>query len=118
MNMEREKQSLSEEQIDQVVIEQADDDSAWEEPILVGRSGPASLSIPADLAARAAFLARLHRSESLDDWLTHVIRDETVSRSVLRGERNLYVVCHVDHRIHGARCLPPVDTDISCTGDL
>ena len=29
----------------------------------------------ADLAARAAFLARLHRSESLDEWLTHVIRE-------------------------------------------
>ena len=75
MSVKREKTSLSEEQIDQIVIEQADDDSAWEEPVLVERTRPASLSIPADLAARAAFLARLHRSESLDEWLTHVIRE-------------------------------------------
>jgi hypothetical protein len=75
MSVKREKTSLSEEQIDQIVIEQADDESAWEEPIRVERTRPASLSIPADLAARAAFLARLHRSESLDEWLTRVIRE-------------------------------------------
>ena len=75
MSVKREKTSLSEEQIDQIVVEQAGDDSAWEEPILVERTRPASLCIPAELAARAAFLARLHRSESLDEWLTHVIRE-------------------------------------------
>jgi hypothetical protein len=37
---------------------QADDDSAWEKPIRVHQAAPASLSIPAELAARAAFLAR------------------------------------------------------------
>jgi hypothetical protein len=67
--------NLSEEQIDQIVVGQADDDSAWDEPIHVERTTPASLSIPADLAARAAFLAQVHRSESLDEWLTHAIRE-------------------------------------------
>lgn len=75
MSVKRKRPDLSEEEIDQIVIEQADDDSAWGEPIYVERTRSASLSIPADLAARAAFLARLHRSESLDEWLTHVIRE-------------------------------------------
>jgi hypothetical protein len=72
--LRREGTNLSEEQIDQIVVGQADDDSAWNEPIHVERSTPASLSIPADLAARAAFLAQVHRSESLVEWLTHVVR--------------------------------------------
>jgi predicted component of type VI protein secretion system len=40
------------------------------------RKNKVNLSLDsADLAARAAFLARGHRSESLDEWLTHVIRE-------------------------------------------
>jgi hypothetical protein len=75
MKVKREETNLSEEQIDQIVVNQADDDSAWDDPVHVERTKPASLSIPADLAARAAFLAQVHRSESLDEWLTHVIRE-------------------------------------------
>jgi hypothetical protein len=66
---------LSEEDIDRIVIAQAEDDSAWEKPVQVRKLKPTSLSIPAELAARAAFLARLHRQSSLEEWLTHVIRE-------------------------------------------
>jgi hypothetical protein len=52
---------LSEQEIDKIVVAQANDDSAWVNPIRVLRSKPASLSIPADLAARAAFLAFTER---------------------------------------------------------
>ena len=57
--MSRQK-NLSEQDIDQIVVAQANDDSAWEEPIRVRGTKLASLSIPADLVARAAFLAQLH----------------------------------------------------------
>ena len=66
---------LSEQEIDQVVVAQASDDLAWEKPIRVRRTKPTSLSIPADLAARAAFLARLHRTRSVEEWLTHIIQE-------------------------------------------
>ena len=69
------KRNLSEQEIDQVVVAQASDDSAWEKPIRVRRTKPASLSIPADLAARAAFLAQLHRTKSVEEWLTHIIQE-------------------------------------------
>jgi len=75
MSAKRGSKNLSEEQIDQIVIGQADDDSAWDEVVRVERTEPASLSIPADLATRAAFLARLHRTESADEWLTRVIQE-------------------------------------------
>ncbi len=69
------KKKLSEQTIDQIVIAQADDDAAWEKPVRVRRTKPASLSIPPDLAARAAFLARLHRTRNVEEWLTHVIQE-------------------------------------------
>jgi len=66
---------LSEHEIDAVVTAQASDDSAWEKAVRVRRAKPTSLSIPASLAARAAFLARLHRRASVEEWLTHIIQE-------------------------------------------
>ena len=66
---------LSQEEIDKIVVAQADDDSAWGKPIYVRRKKSASLSIPAELAARAAFLARLHRQTNVAEWLTHIIQE-------------------------------------------
>jgi len=69
------KKQLTEEEVDHIVESQAEDDSAWEKPIRVRRARPASLSIPAELAARAAFLAKAHREKNVEDWLTRVIRE-------------------------------------------
>ena len=66
---------LSQAEIDNIVVAQADDDSAWEKPIRVRRKKSASLVIPAELATRAAFLAQLHRRRSIEEWLTHIIQE-------------------------------------------
>jgi lipopolysaccharide biosynthesis regulator YciM len=68
-------QERSELEIDQIVVAQADHNTAWEQPIRVERSKPASLSLPGDLAARAAFLAQLHRTKNVEEWLTRVIQE-------------------------------------------
>ncbi|MHC1743249.1 MAG: hypothetical protein AB9873_09500 [Syntrophobacteraceae bacterium] len=65
----------SEEEIDRMVVEQADDDSAWEEPIRVRRDKAASLSFPGELVERASFLAKLHRERGAKEWLTRIIRE-------------------------------------------
>jgi hypothetical protein len=62
-------------EIDRLVISQSDQDSAWEAPIRVKRSRQASLSIPGELAARASFLARLHRERGVDKWVERVVRE-------------------------------------------
>jgi hypothetical protein len=41
----------------------------------VRKTKNASISIPPELAARAAFLAKLHRRPSVEDWLTRVIQE-------------------------------------------
>jgi hypothetical protein len=71
----RTKKKPSEREIDRVVVAQADEDSAWEEPVHVRKTKPASLSISPNLAARATFLAQLHHTESVDRWLTHIIQE-------------------------------------------
>ena len=69
------KTHLSEEDIDTIVALQADDDSAWEKPIYVCRTKPTPLSIPPELAARAAFLAHLHQEADVEEWLTRIIQE-------------------------------------------
>ena len=69
------KKKLPEEEIDNIVVAQADNDSAWEKAIHIHKKESTSLSIPADLAARAAFLAQLHRETRIEEWLTRIIRE-------------------------------------------
>ncbi|MGQ9631455.1 MAG: hypothetical protein ACUVXI_14265 [bacterium] len=66
---------LSEEEVDKIVVAQADNDSAWGKPIRVRKAKPASLLLPSELAARAVFFARLHREASVEDWLRRVIQE-------------------------------------------
>ena len=65
----------SQEAIDRMAVSQSEDDSAWEAPVFVKRSKPASLSIPGELAARAAFLAKLHREAGLGKWVERIVRE-------------------------------------------
>lgn len=69
------KNQPTEKEIDAIVISQVDDDSAWEKPVRVKQAKSASLSIPAELAARASFLAQLHRKKNMEEWLTRVIEE-------------------------------------------
>ena len=69
------KENPTEEEIDRIVIAQADDNSAWEKPVRVRRTKPTTVTIPAELAARVAFLARLHRKTTVEEWVTRIIED-------------------------------------------
>ena len=69
------KLKLTQDQIDRFVTGQADQDSAWDKAIVVKRAKSASLSIPTELAARAAFLAKLHRESRVDKWVERIVRE-------------------------------------------
>jgi len=77
---------LAEEEIDRRVEADADREDAWEAPIRVRPRAPTSFKLPSDLAARAAFLARLHHRKGLEDWLTHVIRERVELEEVAFAE--------------------------------
>jgi predicted HicB family RNase H-like nuclease len=57
------------------VTSQADNDKAWGKPVRARRKKSASVSIPPKLAARAAFLAQIHKKKSVEEWLTRVIEE-------------------------------------------
>ena len=65
---------MAQEEIDALVVSRSEDESAWEARVQVKRQ-PASLSISGELAARAAFLARLHREAGVDQWVERVLRE-------------------------------------------
>jgi hypothetical protein len=69
------ERQVSEEEIDKIIVAQADVDASWERPVHVRRKSPASLAISGELAARAAFLARLHRERKVEEWLERIIRE-------------------------------------------
>ena len=74
-SMKKKTTQKSENEIDMLVNAQADDDSAWEKPVQVRRSKSEAVSIPAEVASRAAFFARLHREPSLEHWIKRVIAE-------------------------------------------
>jgi hypothetical protein len=80
------KRKPSEKEIDKIVESQADDNSAWEEPIQVRRGKAASLSIPAEFIARASFLAKLHREKGAEEWLKRIIRERLEIEEVAFAE--------------------------------
>ena len=77
MNAPKKRKAITrdQEQIDRLVVSQASDESAWDAPVRVKRSRPAALSLPGELAARATFLARLHREPGMDKWVERVVRE-------------------------------------------
>ena len=75
MKKESKQEQLSEEQIDEIVVAQAENDAAWKDPILVRAVSPTTLSLPSELAARAVFFARLHKKTSVEDWLWSIIQE-------------------------------------------
>lgn len=78
--------------IDERVIAEAHDDSAWEAPIDVKRRGK-SVGLSATLARRAMFLARLHRERNLDAWLERIVRErvELEERAFSEARRRMSV---------------------------
>ena len=77
---------FSEEDIDKIVESRAEDDSAWERSIKVRRAKLTALSLPAELAARAAFLARLHREKNVGEWLSRIIKERVELEEVAFGQ--------------------------------
>jgi hypothetical protein len=73
--MNKKPKKLSEDEIDEIVTAEADDDSAWEKPIRVRRPKGANVPLPSELAARAAFFARLHRESSVEEWIQRIVHE-------------------------------------------
>ena len=65
----------TEDEIDEIVETQADDDSAWGKPHKVRKPKGPNVPLPSELAARAAFFARLHHEASLETWVQRIVHE-------------------------------------------
>jgi len=74
-NMKKKGTRKTEREIDELVIAQGDNDSAWEKPVQARQSKSGAISIPAEVASRAAFFARLHRESSVEDWIKKIVAE-------------------------------------------
>jgi hypothetical protein len=75
MRTKGKKSKLTREEMDEIVIAQTGDESAWDKPVRVKKTKLTSFRLPADLAARIVFLARLHRDPKAEDWLLRIIKE-------------------------------------------
>ncbi len=73
--MKKKTTPLTEREIDDAVVAEADDDAAWGKPVRARKAKPISVPLSAPIATRAAFFARLHREKSVDAWIERIIRD-------------------------------------------
>lgn len=73
--MNKKPKKLTEDEIDELVTAEADDDSAWEKPIKVRRPRGTKVPLPSELAARAAFFARLHHATGLEEWVQRIVHE-------------------------------------------
>lgn len=68
-NMNKPFKIPNEDEIDEIVEAQADDDSAWGKLQKVRKPKGPDVPLPSELAARAAFFARVHHEASLHSRL-------------------------------------------------
>ena len=70
------KRKLTEEEIDKLVEEQANDYTKWNKPIKVNKEKNSSINLPNELVQRAKFLANLHKENSVDEWIQKVLKEK------------------------------------------
>ena len=64
MKKKKKTTPLTEREIDDAVVAEADDDAAWGKPVRARKAKPTSVPLSARVATRAAFFARLHREKA------------------------------------------------------
>jgi len=70
------KRQLSEEEIDELVVAQADDVQAWDAPIQVRPAGQStSIRLSSAMIQRAKFFAQLHGQRGYQSWLKEIINE-------------------------------------------
>jgi len=108
---------LTPETIDASVVAQSEDPSAWEAPVAVRRSKAASLSIPGDLAARAAFLARLHHEPGVDQWVERIVRERVELEESAFNQAKKTLASRMDRQVRASnRIAPAMRQPVHLTG--
>lgn len=88
----RQKKRLTEEDIDKLVIAEANDMSKWEEPIAVK---PTSIRFSPLVIEKAKYLAKLHRARGYQTWLKKVVEERIkLEEELLSGFKREFKSTH------------------------
>ena len=105
MRAKKKAQPLTAPEIDQIVVAQADDDTAWGEPVRVRRTKAPSVPLPSALAPRVAFFAHLHREQSMEAWIERIIQERLdLEEAALAGLKR--ALATKDSSTQQALCVP------------
>lgn len=66
------KKRLAEEEIDRLIIAEADDMTKWEKPIAVK---PTSIRFSPSIIEKAKYLAKVHKARGYQTWLKQVVEE-------------------------------------------
>lgn len=66
------KKRLTEEEIDRLIIAEADNMTKWEKPIAVK---PTSIRFSPSIIEKAKYLAKLHKARGYQTWLKQVVEE-------------------------------------------
>lgn len=70
------KTTSKEQAIDELVIDQASEDAAWEKELdIKPKSKPTSIRLNTRTIQRAKFFARVHRQRGYQSWLKNIIEE-------------------------------------------
>jgi hypothetical protein len=73
--MKKAKSKLTEREIDEIVVRQAGDDSAWGKPVHAKAISVVPISLSPKLIEKAKAIARRRRMKGYQSWMQRVIRD-------------------------------------------
>jgi predicted DNA-binding protein len=68
----KQKRKLTEEEIDRLVIAEADDASRWGKPITVK---PTSIRFSPAIIEKAKYFAKLHKTRGYQTWLKQIVEE-------------------------------------------
>ncbi len=99
VGMKQPRSKLSAEEIDEIVVAEADDLSRWEEPIVVRPTRVISIRLSPEIIAKAKYFAQVYKARGYQTWLKQIIEEriraeekllETLKRAwkASRGKRS------------------------------
>ncbi len=85
------RKNMTEEEIDKIVISEADDMNKWDKPVTVK---PTSIRFSPAIIEKAKYLAKLHRARGYQTWLKQIVEERIKQEEKLLSDfkRELEVV--------------------------
>lgn len=73
--MKKHLENITEKEVDEIVIREANDLTKWEEPIQVKAPQATSIRLSPQIIQKVKFLASVHKEREYQNWLKRIIEE-------------------------------------------